>query len=30
MKEKLGRDDVNLIICHIGSGASISAIKDGK
>ena len=30
MKEKLGRDDVNLIICHIGSGCSISAIKDGK
>ena len=30
MKEKLGRDAVNLIICHIGSGASISAIKDGK
>ena len=30
MKEKLKRDDVNLIICHIGSGASISAIKDGK
>ena len=30
MKEKLGRDDINLIICHIGSGASISAIKDGK
>ena len=30
MKEKLGRDDLNLIICHIGSGASISAIKNGK
>ncbi len=30
MKEKLGRDDVNLIIAHIGSGASISAVKDGK
>ena len=30
MKQKLGRDDVNLIICHIGSGASISAIKEGK
>lgn len=30
MKEKLGKDDINLIICHIGSGASISAIKDGK
>ena len=30
MKEKLGKDDVNLIICHIGSGASISSIKEGK
>ena len=30
MKEKLGKDDVNLIICHVGSGASISAVKDGK
>ena len=30
MQEKLGREDVNLIICHIGSGASISAIKEGK
>ena len=30
MKEKLGRDDVNLIVCHVGSGASISAIKNGK
>ena len=30
MKEKLGKDDVNLIVCHIGSGASISAIKEGK
>ena len=30
MQEKLGKKDVNLIICHIGSGASISAIKAGK
>ena len=30
MKEKLGKENVNLIICHLGSGASISAIKDGK
>ncbi len=30
MKEKLKKENVNLIICHIGSGASISAIKDGK
>lgn len=29
MQEKLGKKDVNLIICHIGSGASISAVKDG-
>lgn len=30
MQEKLNKKDVNLIICHIGSGASISAIKNGK
>ena len=30
MKERLGKENVNLIICHIGSGASIAAIKDGK
>ena len=30
MKKRLGRDDVNLIICHIGSGASISAVRGGK
>ena len=30
MKEKLEKDNVNLIICHVGSGASISAVKDGK
>ncbi len=30
MKEKLNKENCNLIICHIGSGASISAIKDGK
>ncbi len=30
MKEILLKDDVNLIICHIGSGASIAAIKNGK
>ena len=29
MKEKLNKDNVNLIICHVGSGASISCIKDG-
>lgn len=30
MKEYFAKDDVNLIVCHIGSGASISCIKDGK
>ena len=29
MKKKLNKDNVNLIICHVGSGASISCIKDG-
>ena len=30
MQQKYGKDKVNLIICHIGSGASISCIKEGK
>lgn len=30
MEEILGKKDTKLIICHIGSGASISAIKNGK
>jgi len=30
MKDKLGKEDINLIICHVGSGASISCIKNGK
>lgn len=30
MQEKLNKKDVNLIICHLGSGASITAIKNGK
>ncbi|MBR6689936.1 MAG: acetate kinase [Bacilli bacterium] len=30
MQEKFNKQDVNLIVCHIGSGASITAIKDGK
>ena len=30
MQEKLGKKNVNLIICHVGSGASISCIKDGE
>ena len=30
MKEVLGKDDPNLIICHIGSGASLSLVMNGK
>ena len=30
MQKKLGKENVNLIICHVGSGASITAVKDGK
>ncbi len=30
MQKKLHKEDVNLIICHIGNGASICAVKDGK
>lgn len=30
MKERLNKKDVNLIVCHIGSGASISCVKEGK
>ncbi len=30
MANFLNRDDLKLIICHIGSGASITATKDGK
>ena len=30
MKEKLGKEDINIISCHIGSGSSIAVIKDGK
>lgn len=30
MKKKLGKENINLIICHVGSGASITAIKDSK
>lgn len=29
MQEYFNKKDVNLIICHIGSGASISCVKDG-
>lgn len=28
--EELGRKDLRAIICHLGSGASIAAVKDGK
>ena len=30
MQEKLGKEDVNLIVCHIGSGSSIACVKEGK
>lgn len=30
MNEILGRNDTKLITCHIGNGASISAVKNGK
>ncbi len=30
MQELFHKDDVNLIICHVGSGASITCIKEGK
>ena len=30
MKNYYHKEDINLIVCHIGSGASIAAIKDGK
>lgn len=30
MNEILGKEDTKLITCHIGSGASISAVVDGK
>ncbi len=30
MQEKLGKKDVNLIICHIGSGGSLCAVKNGE
>ncbi len=29
MQEKLNKKEVNLIICHIGSGGSLCAVKDG-
>jgi acetate kinase len=30
MQKKLNKKDVNLIICHVGSGASITCVKEGK
>lgn len=30
MQEKLGKENINIISCHIGSGGSIACIKDGK
>lgn len=30
MKELLNYEDVNLIICHIGNGGSVTAVKNGK
>ena len=30
MKQELVKEDVNLLVCHFGSGASIAAVKDGK
>ena len=30
LKKRYSKENVNAIICHIGSGASISCIKDGK
>ncbi len=29
MKKRLNKEDVNLIICHIGSGSSIACVKNG-
>ena len=29
-RKELGKEDVNLITCHLGNGSSIFAIKDGK
>ena len=29
MQQMLGKEDVNLIVCHIGSGASICCVKNG-
>ena len=30
MKKRLNKENVNLIVCHIGSGSSIACVKEGK
>ncbi len=30
MKSVLGKDDINLVVCHLGGGASVCAIKHNK
>ena len=30
MQKEFNKENVNLIICHVGSGASITCVKDGK
>lgn len=30
MQQKLGKDNINIISCHVGSGGSLCCIKDGK
>ena len=30
VSEELGRDDLKIIVCHLGNGSSITAVKDGK
>lgn len=30
LQEELGRDDLNIISCHLGNGGSITAISNGK
>ncbi len=30
MQDKLGKEDINLIICHVGSGGSLCCVKNGQ
>ncbi len=30
VSEVLGKDDLRIIVCHLGNGSSITAVKDGK